>query len=140
MLYDICYWWFFLSQDNQWTKYLAHPKIGRPNIFGRFGQHSPAAVHSADCWFDSGVKWWIHASSIITYLRKNSFLLHLNSCKQLSELLIRCCFVSTVSKRCTHFKHSFLIDKCSCKMVNRLPSDIFNSSSATSCNFNLQLA
>ena len=29
-LYDICYWWFFLSQGNQWTKYLAHPKIWRP--------------------------------------------------------------------------------------------------------------
>ena len=30
MLYNICYWWFFLSQGNQWTKYLAHPKKRRP--------------------------------------------------------------------------------------------------------------
>ena len=30
MLYDIRYWWFFISQGNQWTKYLAHPKIRRP--------------------------------------------------------------------------------------------------------------
>ena len=30
MLYNICYWWFFLSQGNWWTKYLAHPKIQRP--------------------------------------------------------------------------------------------------------------
>ena len=30
MLYNICYWWFFLSQGNQLTKYLAHPKIWRP--------------------------------------------------------------------------------------------------------------
>ena len=30
MLYSICYWWFFLSQGNQLTKYLAHPKIQRP--------------------------------------------------------------------------------------------------------------
>ena len=30
MLYKICYWWFFLSQDNQWTRYLVHPKIRRP--------------------------------------------------------------------------------------------------------------
>ena len=42
-------------------------------IFGRFGRLSDAAVHSADCRFDSGVKWWIHVSSIVTYLRKNSF-------------------------------------------------------------------
>ena len=30
MLYNICYQCFFLSQGNQWTKYLAHPKIWRP--------------------------------------------------------------------------------------------------------------
>ena len=30
MLYNICCWWFFLSQGNQWTKYVAHPKIWRP--------------------------------------------------------------------------------------------------------------
>ena len=30
MLYNICYYWFFLSQSNQWTKCLAHPKIRRP--------------------------------------------------------------------------------------------------------------
>ena len=29
-LYNICYWWFFLSQYNWWTKYLACPKIQRP--------------------------------------------------------------------------------------------------------------
>ena len=51
-------------------------------IFGYFGRLSPAAIHSADCWFDSIVKWWIHVSSIITYLCKNSFLLCWNSCKQ----------------------------------------------------------
>ena len=54
-------------------------------IFGHFGQISPAAVHTDDCWFDSGVKWLIHFLSIITYLHKNSFLLHWNSCKQHSE-------------------------------------------------------
>ena len=36
-------------------------------------------------------------------------------------------------------EHNFLIDKCSCKMVNTLPSDIFNSS-LISYNFNLWLA
>ena len=105
-------------------------------IIGCFGRLSPAAVLSADCRFDSRGKWWIYVSSIIIYLCKNSFLLHGNSCKQCSESSARCCFWLTVSKYDTHFKHSFLIDKCSCKMVNTLPSGIFNSS-AISCNFNL---
>ena len=39
----------------------------------------------------------------------------------------------------THFENSFLNDKCSCKMVNTLPSDIFNSS-AISRNFNVRSA
>ena len=30
MLYNIHYQWFFLSQGNQLTKYLAHPNIWRP--------------------------------------------------------------------------------------------------------------
>ena len=51
-------------------------------VFGHFGRLSPAAFHSADGRFDSGVKWWIHVSSIVTYLRKNSFLLLWKSCKQ----------------------------------------------------------
>ena len=105
-------------------------------VFGHFGWLSPAAVHTADCQFDSRGKWWIHVSSIVTYLCKNFFLLHWNSCKQRSESLTCHCFWSTVSKRGTHFEHSFLIDNCSCKMGNTLPSDIFNSS-AISCNFNL---
>ena len=44
-------------------------------VFARFGWLLPTAVHSADCRFDSVVKWWIHVSSIVTYLRKISFLL-----------------------------------------------------------------
>ena len=70
---------------------------------------------------------------------KTFFLLRWNSCKQCSKSLTHCCFWSTVSKRGTHFEHSFLLDKCSCKMVDTLPSDIFNSS-ATLLNFNLRLA
>ena len=50
-----------------------------------------------------------------------------------------CCFWLTVSKRSTHFAHGFLIDKCSCKIVNALLSDIFNFS-ALSRNFNLRMA
>ena len=33
MLYNIRYWWFFLSQGNIWTKYLVHPKIWCPKPF-----------------------------------------------------------------------------------------------------------
>ena len=72
------------------------------------------------------------------FIHCHTFLLCWNSCKQCSELLTCCCFWSTVSKHGTHFEHSFFLDKCSCKMVNTLPSDIFNSS-AISYNFNLQL-
>ena len=42
-------------------------------IFGRFGRLPPAAVYSADCRFDSGVKWWIHVSSIVTFTQKLFF-------------------------------------------------------------------
>ena len=54
-------------------------------IFGCFGLLSPAAVHSAYCWFDSGREVWTYITSIVTYLCKNSLLLHWNSYKQCSE-------------------------------------------------------
>ena len=44
-------------------------------IFGCFERLSPAAVDSADSQFESGVKWWVNFSSIVTYLCKNFFLL-----------------------------------------------------------------
>ena len=44
-------------------------------VLGHFWWLSPAAVHLADWWFDSGMKWWIHISSIVTYLHNNSFSL-----------------------------------------------------------------
>ena len=43
-------------------------------VFGCFWQLSPAAVHSADCQFDSGGKWWIHVWSIVTYSHKLLFI------------------------------------------------------------------
>ena len=104
-------------------------------VFGCFGRLSPGSVLSAECRFNSRVKRWIHVSSIVTYLHKNSFLLHQNSCKQHSESSTHCCFWLTLSKRGTILEHSSLIDKCSGKMGNTLSSDIFNSS-AISGNFN----
>ena len=106
-------------------------------IFGCFGQLSLAAIHLADRWFVFRVKWWIHISSIVTYLNKNFFLLCWNSCKH-SESSAHW-FWLIVNKCDTHFEHSFLIDKCSCKMVITQPSDILNYS-AISYNFNLQSA
>ena len=101
-------------------------------IFDRFGRLSPATVHSADCWFDTGVKCWIYVSSIVTYLRKNFFLLDWNRCKQCSESSMRCCFWSTVSKRGTYFEHSFLIDKFLYKIHGLLISSTPLLSPATS--------
>ena len=54
-------------------------------VFGCFGRLSSAAVHSVDNQFYSGRKWSIHFSSIVPYLRKNSFVLRWNSCKQRSD-------------------------------------------------------
>ena len=106
-------------------------------VFGCFGRLLPAAVHSADCWLDSGVKWCIHVSSIVTYLRKISFLLHWNSFKQYSESSTCWCFWSTVNKCDTDFEHSFPIDNVHAKWWIYLSSDIFNSSTI-SRNFNLR--
>ena len=43
-----------------------------------------------------------------------------------------------MSKRSAHFEYSFLIDKCSCKIVKALLSDIFNFSTI-SRNFNFTI-
>ena len=136
MLYNIYYWWFCLSQGNWWRKYLAHPKIWRWKpclLMFVFGRLSPAAVHSGDCRFNSWAKWWIHLFiHCHIFTQKLLFI-------ALKQLQTMCCFWSTWSKHSTHFEHSFLFDKCSCKKVNKLPSDIFNSSTF-SRNFNLRLA
>ena len=145
MLYNIHYWWFFLSQGNWWTKYVVHPKIWRPKpcqlmfafLVALDGFHLLLSTQLiADLtpeW--SGGSMFHPLSQIYT---KNSFLLCWNNYKQHTELLT-CCFWLTVSEHNTHFEHSFLIDKCSWKMVNTLFSDIFNSS-AISRNFNLPSA
>ena len=145
MLYNICYWWFFFSKDNQWTKYLAYPKIRKPKpcllMFASFVTLDGFyLLLFAQLTANLTLGW--SGGSILHPLAhifcKNSFLLHWISCKQCSESS-SCCFWLTVGKRGTHFVHNFLIDKCSSKMVNTLPSDIFNIS-AISCNFNLQSA
>lgn len=62
MMCIICYWLFYSSQDNRWTKFVENPKKRMPaNIwdYWRFGRISQGADHSADCRFDSGLKQWI---------------------------------------------------------------------------------
>ena len=72
-------------------------------VFGHFGRLSPATVHSADCQFDSRVKWWIHVSSIVTYLRKNSFLL----LEIVANKALNCQSVVVFDRHSPHFEHSF---------------------------------
>ena len=144
MLYNICYWWFFLSRGNRWTKYLANPKIRKPkSCLLMF-----ASLVALDCFHlllstqliaDLTPEWsggpMFHPLSHI--YAKTLFLM----LKQLQTMLwiVDALLFLIVSKRGTHFEHFFLIDKCSCKMVNTLGSDIFNSY-VISHNFNLRSA
>ena len=141
MLYNICYGCFFLSPSNRWTKYLAKAKTLPVDIcvFGRFEWLSPAAVHSADCRFDSRGERWIHVLSIITCLRKKVLFVWLKQLQTTLWIVDALLFLIDSEQRGNHFEHRYLIDKCSCKMVNTQPSGIF-SSSAISCNFNLRSA
>ena len=139
MLYNIHYWWFFFSQGNWWTKYFAHPKIRRPNLTCWCLYLSSLWMAFTCCCSLSWLLIWLRSEVVdpcFIHCQKDSFLLHWNSCKHSSESSMHCYFWLTVSKRCTQFQHSFLIDKYSCKMVNTLPSDIFNYS-AILHNFNL---
>ena len=140
MPYNIYYWWLFLSQGNQWTKYLAHPKIQRPKpcllMFV-----SLVTLDSFHLTADLTPEW--SGGSMFQPLShiyaKTPFCCIETVAYNTLNSWHSCCFWLTRSKRGTHFEHSFLIDKCSYKMVNTLPSDIFNFF-AVSCNLNLWLA
>ena len=134
MLYNIHYWSFSLSQCNQWTKYLAHPKTWRPKhcllmfVFLLFWMAFTCCCPLSwlPIWSRSEVvdPGFIHCH---IFTQKTPFCC-LETVTNNTELLMCYCFWSTVSKRSTHFEYSFRIDKYTCKMVNTLPSDIFNSS------------
>ena len=117
MLYNICYWWFSLSQGNQWTKYLAHPKIRRPKtcllmFVSLVAEDSFHLLLYPQLTADLTLEWsgGSNVSSIVTYLHKNSFLFCWNSCNQVSESSMHCCFWLTVSKHNIHFEPSFFVD------------------------------
>ena len=80
------------------------------------GADSPFSVHCFDCSFVSGMKWWIHVSSMVMNRRKNSALLMWNIAKHSIEIFSRRCFCSIVGKRGTHLVHRFLISKFSVNM------------------------
>ena len=103
------YWWFFLSMNqipctSQNTEAQTMP--ADVCVFGCFGRLSPAAVHSADSRFDSGLKWWIHVSSIVIYLRKNSF----------------CCF-ETVANNAPNRRRVVVFDRLRAKTAPTLNTD-----------------
>ena len=131
--YNIRFWWFFFFQGN--------PKIRTPKLCLLMAS-SLVALDGFTCccplsWLPIRLQSEVVDPCFIychILKQKISFMLYWNSCKQHSESLMHYCFWSTVSKYGTHFEHSFLSDKCSCKMVNTLPSDIFNISH----NSNLQ--
>ena len=139
-LYNIRYWWFFLSQGNWWTKYLVHQKIQKPKpclqMFASLvtldGFHLLLSTQlTADLTPE-----WSGGSKFhpLSHIYAKTPFCCIETVANNTESSTR--FWSTVSKLGTHFEHWFLINKSTCKMANTLPSDIFNSS-AISCNFNL---
>lgn len=86
-------------------------------LFGRSEGLSPVAVQSVDFWFDSGVQWWFHFSSIVTYY---SYLVY--------KAPKTCWFRHKITKGGIHLVQAFLVDKCSCQMVHDLCSDIIRGS------------
>ena len=76
-------------------------------VLDHFGQLSPAAVHTADCRFDSRVKWWICFIHCHIFMQKLFFV----ALKQLQTApwIIDALFFDQVSKHGSHFEHSFLI-------------------------------
>ena len=131
MLYNICYWCFFLSQGNLWTKYLARPKIRRTKlcllVFASLvaldGFHR---LLSPQLTTDLTLEW-SGESMFYPWLLNYAKLLFV-ALKQLQRTLW---MVDAL----------FLIDcehtDISCKAENTLASDIFNSS-AISRTFNLR--
>ena len=86
MLYNICYWWFFLSQSNWWPKFLVHPKICRtkPCLLMFASLVTLDSFHlllSSQLTTDLTPKW--SGGSIVTYLCKKSFV----ALKQLQKTL-----------------------------------------------------
>ena len=107
-------------------------------IFGWFGRLSSAAIHSADCqfwlWSEVVDPYFIHCH---IFIQKILFVVlkQLETTLWIIDVLL---ILIDCEQTLHHFEYSFLIDKYSCKMVNTLPSDIFQSS-AILCNFNLWL-
>ena len=90
-------------------------------IFGHFGWLSPAAFHSADCRFDSG-SMFQPLSHIYT---KTPFCCIETVANNALNCWCVVVFDQLWANAAPTLKHNFLIDKCSCKIMNTLLSDIF---------------
>ena len=145
MLYDICYWRFFFFSflkvtDEQNSLHIK--KYGDQNLACWCLRFWLLWTVLTCCCPLSWLSIWLRSGvvdpcfiSLLHIYEKTPFC-----CVEANNALNRrrvVGFWSTVSKRYTHFVYSFLIDKCSGKMVNTLPFDIYNSS-AISYNFNLR--
>ena len=78
-------------------------------VFGRLGRLSPAAAYSADSRFDSEMQWWIHVSSIGTYLLKN-----LKSFNCSPPVLFLCLFLSLSLVTSIHWFERFCSEVTKC--------------------------
>ena len=106
MLLNICYWWFFLSQGNWWTKYLAHPKTLSADVcvFDHFERLSPAA---ADLTLELSSRSMFHPLSHI-YAKTVFCCIEtvVNNALNRQHVVV----LSTVSNHTTHFEHSFYLE------------------------------
>ena len=145
MLYNIRYWWFFLSQSNWWIKYFAHPKIWRPKpgllmfvslvVLDGFHQLLFTKL-TADLSLEwSGGSMFHPLSHVYTKTPFCWVEIIANNALNCWHVVFDWRSVNTAPTLNT----AFSLTNVHVKMVNTLPSDIFNSSTI-SCNFNLPSA
>ena len=126
MLYNIRYWWFFLFQGNQWAKYLAHPKIWRPKpcllMFASLVALDGFRLLLSTQLTANLTPEWSSGSMFhpLSHIYAKTPFSCIETVLNNTDSSMHCWFWWTVSKHSTHFEYSFLIDKCSCKMVNTL--------------------
>ena len=142
LVYNICCWWSFFSQGNQWRKNLALPKIQSQNL-ARWGLRLLSLWTAFSCCCP--LIWqqiWLQSEVVAPYF----IYCHIFTPKllfvALKQFQTRLWIVHALFFfiNCEQTRDplwtQFLIDEYSCKIGNTLPSEIFNSP-AISCNFNL---
>ena len=137
---NIRYWWFFLPQGNQWTKYLAHPKIREPklcllmfaSLLALDGFHP---LLSTQLTADLTLEWsWRSMFQPLTHTYAKTFCCYE---KLQTTLWIFDALLFLINSEQT--RNPLWTQLSHCKIVNIVPTDTFNPS-AISRNFNLRLA